>query len=146
MHKFLRGSLAVFALLLLTASSAMAEQLDWTGTGQGAWATFSLSNDPLGNPFSDFVGELKWNWIGAAPAGYSSSTTLYTYCVDATQYLTDPQTVTLKSTDLLTGASQSNAFVTALGGATAGEQIAWLLNQNSVAAHADATGIAAAGL
>ena len=136
--------LGINLLLMTLAAPAKAAQSDWTGTGNGAWATFSLAGDPLGNPFSDFVGELTWNWIGAPPAGYSSS--FFSYCVDATQYLTDPQTVAVSSTSALTGASQSSGFVVAGGGADAGGRIAWLYNQYSAEAHSDMTGIDAAAL
>src|SRR4051812_38215754 len=137
-------SFALGAVLAAVPSSAKASQIDWTGTGNGAWATFSLAGDPLGNPFSDFVGELTWNWIGAPPAGYSTS--FFSYCVDATQYLNDPQTVTVSPTSSLTGASQSQGLVVAGGGADAGGKIAWLFNQYSGEAHTDATGIDAAAL
>lgn len=140
----MRKTIVVFGmgLLLMTlASPAKAAQIDWTGTGSGAWATFSLAGNPLGSPFSDFVGELTWNWIGAPPAGYSSS--FFSYCVDATQYLTDPQTVAVSSTSSLTGASQSHGLVVAGGGTDAGGKIAWLYNQYATEAHADGIGAAA---
>jgi hypothetical protein len=140
------GRLGLGALLMVLVSphAASADQISWTGTGSGAWATFSLAGDPIGTPFSDFVGELTWNWVGSPPAG--SATSLFTYCVDATQYLTDQQTVAVSSTTALTGASQSNPSVTANGGVDAGGRIAWLFNQYSTEAHGDASGIDAAAL
>src|SRR5580765_8055809 len=136
-----------FVAALLTATSAShaaAAQIDWTGVGRGAWVTFSLTGDPLGSPFSDFAGELTWNWIGTTPAGYSNS--FYSYCVDATRYLTDPQTVDVKSTDALSGASQQNGAVVPGGGADAGARIVWLFNQFATEAHADTSGIYGAAL
>ena len=123
-------------LLLFRALPASASQLDWTGTGKGAWATFSLANDPLGNPFSDFVGELTWNWIGAPASGFSTAS-LYTYCVDATSYLQDPQTVTARSTDSLS---------TVTGGADAGGRVGWLINNYAATVHATGSNEDAAAL
>jgi hypothetical protein len=132
---FLQIALVALACAVLPASHAAAAQIDFTGTGKGAWATFSLANDPLGNPFSDFVGELNWNFEGTAPAGYENS--IFTYCVDATQYLTNPQTVTLKSTDSLT---------TPTGGSDAGKRVAWLVNEFANQVHASGSADEAAGL
>src|SRR5262249_38053390 len=91
------------------------------------------------NPFSDFVGELTWNWV---PTGGS----FFSYCVDATRYLNGTQTVEPKSTSQLTGASQSSGSVVARGGADAGRPIAGLVSTNSAEAHPDAAGIFAAAL
>jgi hypothetical protein len=126
----LRAALPALLLMLFFSSTASAAQINWTGTGQGAWATFSLAGDPLGTPFSDFVGELLWSWTPGGPS-------FYTYCVDATQYLNGQQTVDVISTNTLT---------TPTGGADAGRRDAWLFNQFAVSAHNDATGILAAGL
>jgi PEP-CTERM motif-containing protein len=135
MRKSLVASTFVaLAFTLIPASRASAAQIDFTGGGKGAWVTFSLANDPLGNPFSDWVGELNWNWVGGAPAGYDAS--IYTYCVDATQYLRDPQTVTLESTDSLTMP----------GDADAGKRVAWLVNQFANQVHTSGTADQAAGL
>src|SRR5262249_2479031 len=131
---YLHVALVALALTVFPASHADAAQMDFTGTGKGAWVTFSLANDPLGNPFSDFVGELNWNWLGTAPPGYGPS--IFTYCVDATQYLSDPQTVTVKSTNDLT---------TPTGGADAGKRVAWLVNQFANQVHASGSAADAAG-
>ena len=148
MRKTLLTALAGLFLILLPASKVMAApfEMDWTGVGNGAWATFSLAGDPLGTPFSDFVGEIKWNWIGTAPTGFTAANPIYAYCVDATQYLNDPEWVAVTSTDNLTGASQSFNNVVAAGGPDAGKKIAYLLDQNYAAARADTTGIDAAAL
>jgi PEP-CTERM motif len=128
-------ALAAF-LLLIQALPVSASQLDWTGTGKGAWATFSLIGNPLGTPFSDFVGELTWNWIGSPAAGFSSDS-IYTYCVDATSYLQDPQTVTARSTNLL---------ATGSGGAAAGGRVGWLIDTYAASVHATGSNDDAAAL
>ena len=123
-------------LLLFRPSPASASQISWTGTGKGAWATFSLAGNPLGDPFSDFVGELTWDWLGAPAAGFSTAS-IYTYCVDATSYLTSPQDVTARSTDLLTTGS---------GGAGAGARVAWLIGNYAATVHATGSNDDAAAL
>ena len=127
--------LAAF-LLLFRSSPASASQLDWTGTGKGSWATFSLVGNPLGTPFSDFVGELTWDWIGTPAPGFTTPS-IYTYCVDATSYLQDPQTVTARSTTLLSTGS---------GGADAGGRVGWLVATYAAAVHATGTNDDAAAL
>ena len=117
--------------------------LDYTGVGHGASVTFSLANDPLGNPFTDFAGEIRWRQInGNGTYGPDFSA----FCVDATRYLTDPETVDVRSTNDLTGTTQSNGAVVAGGGADAGKRIAWLVNSFGSVAHTDVTGVAAAAL
>ena len=123
-------------VFVLNTTPASASQIDFTGTGKGAWATFSLAGDPLGNPFSDFVGELLWNWIGTPEPGFSSGS-IYTYCVDATSYLQDPQTVTARSTDLLTSGT---------GGADAGGRVAYLVDKYAADVHQNGTDVDAAAL
>jgi hypothetical protein len=140
MTVMVRSTARLFAiaglLLLLRSAPASASQLDWTGTGKGAWATFSLVGNPLGSPFSDFVGELTWDWIGSPAPGFSSGS-IYSYCVDATSYLQDPQTVTARSTNLLTTGS---------GGANAGGRVGWLVDTYAATVHATGTNTDAAAL
>ena len=134
---FTRSIVVVVALLfVLKSAPASASQLDWTGTGKGAWATFSLEGNPLGNPFSDFVGELLWNWVGSPAPGFSSDS-IYTYCVDATSYLQDPENVTARSTNLLT---------TATGGADAGGRVAYLVDKYAADVHNNGSDVDAAAL
>jgi hypothetical protein len=122
-------------LTLLPSTRATAAQIDWTGTGKGANATFSLAGNPLGTPFSDWVGELTWNWVGGAPAGFGSP--FFSYCVDATQYLTDPQTVNVLSTNVLTTPS---------GGTDAGKRVGWLWETFADQVHKTGSNTDAAGL
>ena len=132
-----RSIVVVVALLfVLKSAPASASQLDWTGTGKGAWATFSLEGDPLGNPFSDFVGELLWNWVGSPAPGFSNDS-IYTYCVDATSYLQDPENVTARSTNLLT---------TVTGGADAGGRVAYLVDKYAADVHSNGSDVDAAAL
>jgi PEP-CTERM motif-containing protein len=123
-------------LLLFRPLPASASQLDWTGTGKGAWATFSLDNNPLGDPFSDFVGELTWNWSGAPASGFPTGS-IYTYCVDATSYLTNSQIVTARSTDLLSTVS---------GGPDAGARVGWLIGNYAATVHTSGSNDDAAAL
>ena len=95
----------------------------FTGVGSGAGVTFSLTGDPLGNPYSGFAGELDWAWIGAPPPGYAIGD-FYSYCLDAMHYLTSPQTVTPSSTDDFASA------VTDAGG-----KAAWLFNTYAYGVH-----------
>jgi len=138
MARFVSRTIIIASALVfvLNTTQASASQIDFTGTGKGAWATFSLAGDPLGNPFSDFVGELLWNWIGTPAPGFSNDS-IYTYCVDATSYLQDPQTVTARSTDLLTSGT---------GGADAGGRVAYLVDKYAADVHQNGTDVDAAAL
>ena len=131
----LRYTLGALLITLLASSQAAAAQIDFVGMGKGASATFVLAGNPLGTPFTDFVGELNWSWLGVAPAGYGDP--FFTYCVDATQYLTDPQTVSLRSTSALTTAS---------GGVDAGSRVGWLWSQYAEQVHTSGSKFDAAGL
>jgi PEP-CTERM motif len=126
MYRTVSRMFVVAALVLLfKPSPASASEISWTGTGKGAWATFSLAGNPLGNPFSDFVGELTWDWVGAPASGFSAAS-IYTYCVDATSYLTNTQTVTALSTDHLSTVS---------GGPDAGARVGWLIGNYAATVH-----------
>jgi hypothetical protein len=132
-----RSIVIVAALFFVFRSApASASQLDWAGTGKGAWATFSLENDPLGNPFSDFVGELLWNWVGSPAPGFSGDS-IYTYCVDATSYLQNSQNVTALST---------NSLISGSGGADAGGRVAYLVDKYAADVHNNGSDVDAAAL
>jgi hypothetical protein len=137
MRNLLRRRLitALFLLALLPVRQAAASPIDWTGTGKGMSATFTVVGSPLGANFSDFVGELNWAWVDAPPPGYDAA--FYAYCVDATHYLQDPQDVVLSFSDLLTTVS---------GGADAGHRVAWLLNTYAADTHAGGSNVDAAAL
>jgi hypothetical protein len=107
---------ASFVVLCLAATPASASQIAFTGVGNGTGVTFSLTGDPLGNPYSGFAGEIDWAWVGTPPPGYDSGA-FYAYCLDAMHYLLSPQAITADSTD---------AFVSPV--ADAGGKAAWLFN------------------
>jgi hypothetical protein len=118
--------LALVAVVLGVPSTAAAEligftgQTNFTGTGHGAAVSTTLSG--VGS-YSGFAGELNWLWgsdgnpatIAATPDGFAQA--FYTYCVDMSQYLQDPQTVNVISSDDFMG-----------GDAGSGARAAWLFN------------------
>jgi hypothetical protein len=119
-------------MLALVARGASASVIDFEGLGKSATVQFSLN----GADKTIAIGEMKWGWVGGTPSGYSSS--FYAYCVDLLNYVLDPQTVDLKSTDLLTS---SGSYV-----ADAGAKAAWLLNTYAPTIHATGTDYDAAAL
>jgi len=122
--------LGVLAMLCLMPTAASAATLDFTGMGKNEIVTIAGER-----AITAYAGELDWNWLGTPPAGFSQS--LYTYCVDVLNNETDPQDVTVKSTDVLA------ATDTAPG---AGAKIAWLVNTYAATVHATGTNAQAAGL
>jgi hypothetical protein len=124
----------------LCPTGARADTLAFDGVGKGVTG-ISISGNIGGQNVSYgdvFAGELDWSWLGTPPAGFSSS--IYTYCVDILNDVTDQENMTVSTTDLL---SQP-------GVPDAGAKAAWLFNTfapgiNSAPSNA-ATNIAAAGL
>lgn len=104
------GAAAVVLSCVLVPSLAQANQIDFLRVSHGA--AVSVSGVRSG---SFMAGELDWQWVGTAPAGFAQS--FYSYCVDVSQNLADPQAVTARSSD-----GFSNGAVD--GGAKA----AWLFN------------------
>lgn len=113
-----RASLAGLALIavLLGTRSASAETIDFRGSGHSAAVSITVMNG-ASTLFSGSVmaGELNWSWLDGTPPGFT--TDFYSYCIDATQYLRDPQYVTVRTMD---------AF--ANGSANAGAKVSWLFN------------------
>ena len=109
------AGLALMALLLETRSAA-AETIDFRGSGHAAAVSITVMNG-ASTLFSGSVmaGELNWSWLNGTPAGFV--TDFYTYCIDATQYLRDPQYVAVRSMDAFAG-----------GSANAGSKVSWLFN------------------
>jgi len=101
----------ILGLATLLPSTANAALIDFQGVGHAS--TVSISGVRNGT-FS--AGELNWVWIGTAPEGFASS--FYSYCVDVSQNLRDPQDVTVRSSD-----GFSN------GVAGGGSKAAWLFNE-----------------
>jgi hypothetical protein len=121
-------------LAVLTAAKPVsAESIGFLGTGLGANASIQVSSG--GKSFSGtvFAGELDWRWLNGTPSGYASD--IYSYCVDALNFLGNPQTVAIKSTTQLTGPA-----------ANAGAKVAWLFNTYAATIHSVGTGIQAAAL
>jgi hypothetical protein len=114
---------AWLVVLCLVATPASASQIAFTGVGNGAGVTFSLTGDPLGNPYTGFAGEIEWAWVGTPPAGYDAGA-FYAYCLDAMHYLLNPETVTAGSTDGFTSPV-----------ADAGGKAAWLFNEYAAGVH-----------
>lgn len=112
---------ATLTLCSVVARDASATQIDWTGLGKYAAIKVSLN----GTNYNGVGGEINWQFIGPTPTGYNS--TFYGYCVDLKNSLKDPQTVAIKSTDVL---SPPDAGVLASGPYVqdAGKRAAWLFN------------------
>lgn len=121
------------ALLLLTASSASADVIDFTGLGKNAAISATLTQGSTTYVRNVSAGELTWSWIGATPDGFASS--FYSYCIDLVNYLSDPQTVTV---------GWSEGFTN--GVANGGAKAAWLFNTFAAVVHTAGTGIQAAAL
>jgi hypothetical protein len=135
-HPARRASVAAFALfgLLLASRPAEAETIDFRGSGHAAAVSITVMNGSstlfTGNVMA---GELNWSWLGGTPAGFQ--TDFYTYCIDATQYLRDPQYVAVRSMDAFTG-----------GSSNAGAKVSWLFNTYASTIRATGTNTQAAAL
>jgi hypothetical protein len=137
--RLLAGAALVVGLLLGGSRPAAASMIDFTGLAKGVGGggtTLSgyVSVSLYGSSYAAGAGELTWNWMDGTPTGYNS--TFYSYCVDLQHALGDPETVTLRSTDLLTVAG-----VTDPGG-----KAAWLYNTYAPTIHDSGTNIQAAAL
>jgi hypothetical protein len=86
-------------------------QTNFTGTGHGAAVTATLS----GYRAAGWAGEINWQWVAETPEGFANA--FFSYCVDITQYLQDPQGVEIISSDGFTN-----------GVAGGGSKAAWLFN------------------
>jgi hypothetical protein len=118
---------ALVGLALCIPASAAADPVGFTGytnfTGKGHGAGVSIT---LGSySYNGFGGELNWLWgadanpntIALTPDGFAQA--FYSYCVDITQYLRDPQLVEVVSS---TGFYQDPAV------SQGGSKAAWLFN------------------
>lgn len=125
--------LAVVAVLTcLGVSNASASSIDFLGEGK---KTIVSIHSPVLGDLTVYAGELDWQWIGAPPPGYAAGS-FYTYCIDANNWVTDPETVTALSTDGL-----NNPGVT-----DAGKKAAWLFNTYAGTIHSSGTDIQAGAL
>jgi len=113
--------------ILAVPAQARAETIDFTGLGHAAVVEVrGLLNARV------WAGEINWVWVGAVPDGFSPS--FYTYCVDITNVLIDPQEVTIRSS--------SDLNPTPDGGGKA----AWLLNSFAPGIRTGGTNAQAAAL
>ena len=85
------------------------------------------------------AGELNWRWLYGTPDGFKQD--FFSYCVDALNYLRDPQTVSIDTTENLALSGGNRPAAT-----NAGARVAWLFNTFAESVHASGSGIAAAAL
>jgi hypothetical protein len=109
----------LFAALVLIPTASYAGSIDFLGVGKAS--AVSISGVRTG---TFMAGELNWQWMDATPEGFAQS--FYSYCVDVSQNLADPQTVTARYTN---GFTNGVAF----GGAKA----AWLFNTYAAGIHSN---------
>jgi hypothetical protein len=116
----IRRALNVVPLISLTLIPSLAEanQIDFRRVGNGT--SVSISGIRTGT-FT--AGELEWGWVGTPPEGFAQE--FYSYCVDVSRNLSDPQEISnIRST---TGFNSSvNGF--ASGAAEGGAKAAWLFD------------------
>jgi len=118
------GLLAI--AILMIGANAQASQIDFTGMGKAQVVTVAGVRN-----VSAWAGELDWSWIGATPDGMTPS--FYSYCVDLLNNETDPQSVTIRSTDdPLASPTLTKA--------------AWLFDTFATSIHTSGTAAMAAGL
>lgn len=128
--------IAPVLLVLLCPSPAKAASLAFDGTGKGVWGVdIGGSLLTINNVFA---GELDWTWLTAPPPGFGPN--IYTYCVDVLQDVTNPEQVTVQSTNDMTP-------ITAPGTVTdGGDKVAWLFDHFAAQVHNSGTNDQAAGL
>jgi len=117
-------------MLSLVARTASATMIDLQGMGKSSAVQVSLNSSTI----NITAGEYKWGWMGTTPSGYSP--TFYSYCVDLLTSATDPENVTLKSTNLLTVSGVPDA----------GKKAAWLFNTYAPTINVSGTNTDAAAL
>jgi hypothetical protein len=109
---------ALFSGMAFLPARAYADSIDFLGVGRNS--TVSIGGVRTGT-FA--AGELNWQWLTATPEGFAQS--FYAYCVDVTQNLRDPQTVTPRTTEGFTN-----------GVVDGGAKAAWLVNEFAGSIHA----------
>lgn len=112
-------------------TAASADTINYLGTGKGL--NVSIDSPDLGT-ISIHVGELNWQFVPPSPDGLAAE--FLAYCVDANNWVTSSQTVTLRSSDEL-----DTPGVTDAGG-----KAAWLVNTYAPQIHASGSNTDAAGL
>jgi len=124
---------AVVLGAVLASSTASAEVIDFTGLGRYGTISSTLRVGSTTITRNVSAGELLWTWQGTTPEGFPTS--FYSYCVDLANYLQDPQTVTIGTSEGFTN-----------GVANGGAKAAWLFNTYATAIHNTGTGAQAAAL
>ncbi len=135
-----RGFVAVASTVILSlavsAVPAHADpiRMDFLGSGRSSTVGITVK-DGAATLFAGNVkaGELNWRWLDGTPAGFAAE--FYTYCIDATQYLRDPQYITIRSMDDFTSPA-----------AGSGSSISWLFNTYAGDIRNGGTGTQAAAL
>jgi hypothetical protein len=102
---------------LLVPSRAGAAELTLTGMGLRDIVTIDANVGGTAVSGSYYAGEINWDWVAPIPDGFPAS--IVTYCVDIVHDVTDPQQVTVSTTD-----DPSFGATSTDGGGKA----AWLLN------------------
>lgn len=112
---------SLLCVLVLTPSTAVADQINFNGTTLSKVVTIGGSN--LNNYHGEVrAGEMSWTWAGTPPAGFAQS--FYSYCVDLSHVVTTPQYVTVRSTEGFTNGVEDG-----------GRKAAWLFNQYAAGIH-----------
>jgi hypothetical protein len=125
----------VLAAAIFVPTQAHAATLEFAGLGRRDVVTI----DGLVSG-SFYAGELNWNWYAPTPAGFEGS--IYTYCIDIQNDATNPQVVTIRSTDDLPESPlDARANVSDPGG-----KAAWLFNTFAADVHTNGTDVQAAAL
>jgi hypothetical protein len=123
--------LGTIALAWLYPVAASADSLAFDGVGKGVWG-INIGGSVV-NVNDVFAGQIDWSWLTAPPAGFGA--TLETYCVDVLHDVTNPETVTVRSTDDIPS--------TAPNVSNAGEKAAWLYDSyaSTITTNAQAAGL-----
>jgi hypothetical protein len=117
------------SVVLMRPSAATAATITFLGEGKGA--TVEIHSPTLGD-LTTHAGELNWS----STPSLELAALFYSYCVDATHYLTSTQVVSLEPSDNLSGTGVEQP----------GGKVAWLLNTYAADIHDGGTDIQAAAL
>ena len=121
----------------LVCSTASAASIDFTGVGKSSGVSI---HSPVLGDIGVSAGELNWGWLSGQVAG-TGGASFYAYCVDANNYLQDPETVTVNQN----GTSSLNS-ASGITGTNAGEKASWLFNSYAATIHSTGTNYDAAAL
>ena len=115
------GASALLCMLLVMPAKANADQIKFNGPA--LTKTVTIGGTQAGNYQGNVqAGALSWTWTGTPPAGFAQS--FYSYCVDLAHFVTDPQDVTVRSSEGFTNGVENG-----------GTKAAWLFNQYAAGIH-----------